>query len=50
MGLGGAYRTGGDYKVIRWGASHKGFGPFSMAGVDHSRHQVNILIWQLEKG
>ena len=28
MGLGRAYRLGGDFKVIIWEASHKGMGPF----------------------
>ena len=45
MGLGRAYRLGADFKVIIWGASQKGIG-----GVDPSRHQVNILICQLEEG
>ena len=29
MGLGTAYKLGGDFEVIKWGASHKGMGPFS---------------------
>ena len=50
MGLGRAYRLGADFKVIIWGASQKGIEPFFIGGVDPSRHQVNILICQLEEG
>ena len=50
MGLGGTYRFGEDFKVIIWGASHKGLGPFFIGGVDPSRHHVKIFIWQLEEG
>ena len=49
MGLGIAYRLRGDFKVIIWGASHKGMGPFLWGGVDLLRHHVKILIWQLEE-
>ena len=50
MGLGRAYRLGGDFKVIVWEASHEVMGPFLMGGVDPSRQRVNILILQLEEG
>ena len=50
MGHGGTYRFGEDFKVIIWGASHKGLGPFFIDGVDPSRHHVKIFIWQLEEG
>ena len=43
-------RLGEDFKVITWGASHKGLGPFFIGGVDLSRSQVKIFIWQLEEG
>ena len=36
MGLGGAYRLRGDFKVIIWRANRKGMGPFFMRGVDPS--------------
>ena len=32
MGLGRTYRLGGDFKVIIWGAIHKGLGTFFMGG------------------
>ena len=40
----------GDFKVIVWGASHKGMEPYFMEGVDSSRHHINILVLQLEEG
>ena len=40
MGLGIAYRLRGDFKVIIWGASHKGMGPFLWGRVDLLRHHV----------
>ena len=49
MGLGGTYRLGEDFKVIIWGASHKGLGPFFIGGIDPSKYQVKIFIWQLEE-
>ena len=47
MGLGGRYSLGKYFRVIIWGTSHKGVGPFFIGGVKPSRHQVNIFIWQL---
>ena len=49
MGLGIAYRFRGDFKVIIWGASHKGMEPFLWSGVDLLRQHVKVLIWQLEE-
>ena len=49
MGLGIAYRFRGDFKVIIWGASHKGMEPFLWGGVDLLRQHVKVLIWQLEE-
>ena len=49
MELGGAYRLGEDFKVIILEISYKGLGPYFMGGVDPSRHQVKIFIWELEE-
>ena len=38
MRFGGTYRVGGDFKVIIWGASHKGLWSFFIGGVDPLRH------------
>ena len=50
LGLGGAYRLAGDFKLIIWSASHEGMGPFLWGGVHPSRHHVKILISQLQEG
>ena len=45
MGLGGAYRFGGDFKFIIWGrASHKEMGTFFMASVDPQVKCKNLHI------
>ena len=49
MGLGIAYRLRGDFKVIIWGASHKGMGRYLWGGVDLLRQHVKVLISQLEE-
>ena len=50
MGLGGTYRLGEDFKVITWGQATKGWDRFLLGGVDPSRYQVKIFIWQSEEG
>ena len=42
----------GNFKFIMWVASHKEMGPIFLkrGGVDPSKHNVKILIWQLEEG
>ena len=44
MGLEGAFRLGGDFRVIIWGTSCKEMGPFLFlgGGVDPPRDHVNI--------
>ena len=43
IGLGG-----GDFIVIIWGQPTMGW-DYSYGEVDHSRHHVKILVWQLEE-
>ena len=50
LGLGRTYRLGGDFKVVIRVISHKGMGPFLWGEFDPLRHNVKILIWQLEEG
>ena len=47
MGLGTAYRLGGDFEVIKWGGKPQRDGTIFMGEADPSRHHVKILIWQL---
>ena len=42
MGLGGTCTLGEDFKLIMWGASHKGLGPLFIEGIDPSRHKLKI--------
>ena len=49
MGLGGAYRLEEILKSAYGGQAAKGWDHF-YGGVDPSRHQVKIFIWQLEEG
>ena len=51
MGLGGACRLREDFKVIIWGDGGQAtkVGTIFYGGVDPSRHQVKIFIWQLEE-
>ena len=50
MELGRVYRLGGDFKVIIWGASHKGTGTFLWGELTLRDTHVKILIWHLEEG
>ena len=48
MGLGGTYRSEENFKVIIWGVRPQRVGTILIVGIDPSRHQVKIFIWQLE--
>ena len=49
MGLGGAYKLGGDFKIII-GQATKRWGHFLWGHLTPQDTKVKILIWQMEEG